>query len=192
MLTSAAVLLFLLTAPERAEEDPVVRAEAGDWGMFFRFGGLSTLTASNPTRDINGVMATQVGLRAVLTDELILPFFFGTGFRTVDPDGSRSAQTDVGADVGAGLEYHFRVWRRISPFIAFSLGLGMTDPTGPGNFLFGLGAGPGMGVEYYVADRVSLIAQYLLTFQLEIAPDEYTGISFSTLSGGALTLVFYF
>ena len=49
-----------------------------------------------------------------------------------------------------------------------------------------------MGIEYYVADRVSLIAQYFLTFQANIAPDRFTGISFTTLSGGAMNLVFYF
>ena len=66
------------------------------------------------------------------------------------------------------------------------------EPSGNTNTTIGIGLGPTMGIECYVADRVSLIAQYFLTFQANIAPDRFTGISFTTLSGGAMNLVFYF
>lgn len=172
-------------------ENPVVRAVEGNWGMFFRFGGLSTMAAIGESRDINGLLVTQVGLRRVFSDGWIVPFYAGTGVRLLAPDGGGDPVVDGGLDVGAGFEYHFREWRRISPFVGLSGGLGFSAGDDE-DVVVGLGVGPTLGVEYYVADRVSLIAQYMLTLQLEIVPDEYTGFSFNTLSGGALTLVFYF
>ncbi|MCC7384295.1 MAG: hypothetical protein IT384_20790 [Deltaproteobacteria bacterium] len=179
-------------ATASADEVPVVRAREGDWGMFFRFGGLSTLTASNNTRDLNGMLVTQVGMRAVLDDAWVVPFSFGSGVRSVNPEGLSDAAVDVGLDLGVGFEYHFRIWRRISPFVGLGLGFGLGDPEGRNNFVLGFGLGPSMGIEYYIADRVSLIAQYLLTFQVEVSPENYTGLSLNTLAGGAATLVFYF
>lgn len=179
-------------ATASADEDPVVRAQEGDWGMFFRFGGLSTLTASNNTRDLNGMLVTQVGMRAVINDAWVVPFSFGTGVRSVNPEGLSDAAVDVGLDLGVGFEYHFRIWRRISPFVGLGVGFGFGDPEGNNNLVLGFGLGPSMGIEYYIADRVSLIAQYLLTFQVEVSPENYTGLSLNTLAGGAATLVFYF
>jgi hypothetical protein len=172
-------------------ENPVVRAVEGNWGMFFRFGGLSTMAAIGESRDINGLLVTQVGMRRVFADGWIVPFYAGTGVRLLAPDGGGDPVVDGGLDAGVGFEYHFREWRRISPFVGLSGGLGFSAGDDE-DVVVGLGVGPTLGVEYYVADRVSLIAQYMLTLQLEIVPDEYTGVSFNTLSGGALTLVFYF
>lgn len=181
-------------AHARAEDPelPAVRAVEGNWGMFFRFGGLATLDAGNNTRQVNNLLLTQIGMRAVVTDELIVPFYFGAGFSHISAANSNATITDVGFDMGAGFEYHFRVWRRISPFVGGGVGLSILEPSGDTNTTIGIGLGPTMGIEYYVADRVSLIAQYFLTFQANIAPDRFTGISFTTLSGGAMNLVFYF
>ena len=190
-----AMILMALTSTAPAENPdlPVVRAVKDDWGMFFRFGGLASMTAGNNTRDVNNLLVTQVGMRAVVSDTVIVPFYFGTGLRVLTAaNGSDQSATDVGMDAGVGFEYHFRVWRRISPFVGASIGVGFAEPTGDDNTVVGIGLGPSLGVEYYIADRVSLIAQYLLTFQLEIQPDRFTGVSLNTLSGGALNLVFYF
>lgn len=173
----------------------VVRAEAGDFGMFFRFGGLGTLAATNNTRNVNALVITQVGLRMVLSEQLIIPMFLGLGLRSVDQP-NMDANTDFGFDAGAGIEYHFRIWRRISPFVGASLGFGGSDPSGDNNGTWTIGLGPTAGVEYYVADRVSLTAQYLLTFQIDRsgtgADSHATGVSFQTLAGGAMNLSFYF
>lgn len=160
--------------------------------MFFRFGGLGTMSASNNTRLINGLMLTQTGLRIVASESHVFPVFFGGGYRLVSPRLGDS-EGDWGMDVGGGYEYHFRIWRRISPFVGFQLGVGISDPTGEENLVLGVGFGPTMGIEYYIADRVSLIAQYLLNFQVELVPsDEFAAFSVNTLAGGALNLVFYF
>jgi hypothetical protein len=68
-----------------------------------------------------------------------------------------------------------------------------------------VGLGPILGVEYYIADRVSLTAMYMLVIQ--IAHQEQPGaagpfgptdsnnlttFSFSTMAGGALNLTYYF
>ncbi len=185
-------------AAEGAEQDhPIVRAKEDDWGMFFRFGGLATLLASNNTRNVNSLLVTQVGIKAVLSEKLMIPFFFGTGVRHISEDDGNDSQTDFGLDIGVGVEYHFRIWHRISPFIGGSLGFGISDPTGDSNMVIGIGIGPNLGVEYYVADRVSLAAQYLLVFQFENGqPPGSTGklttVQLSTLSGGAMNLNFYF
>src|SRR5262249_17285048 len=72
----------------RANQDApvVVRAEEGDWGMFFRFGGLSTLLAGNNTRTVRALTVTQVGIEKVLGDDWQLPFFFGAGLRNNSPN----------------------------------------------------------------------------------------------------------
>lgn len=177
--------------------EPVVRAAAGDYGMFFRFGGLASLLASGNTRNVNSLLLTQVGMKKVLSDDLMIPFYFGTGVRHISEDAGNDSATDFGIDLGAGIEWHFRTWRRISPFIGASLGLAILDPDGDDNHTIGVGIGPNVGVEYYVADRLSLTAMYLLTFQFENgAPlgsnDKLTTIQLSTLSGGAMNLTFYF
>jgi hypothetical protein len=173
--------------------EPVIRAVEGDWGLFFRFGGLATLLATNNTRTIPGrtLAITQIGVYKVLPDEWQIPFFVGVGFRNNSPEVG-DAQTDWGLDIGVGIEKHFRVWRRISPFIGAAVGVGLQDPTGPSNLRAGFGIGPVVGVEYYVADKVSLTAQYLLTFQFESQTTNHKAIELSTAAGGALNLTFYF
>ena len=180
--------------PKAHVEDPdmpVVRADAEDWSMFFRFGGLATMLAGNNTRTIDALMVTQVGMKYVPSEDTRIPFFLGFGIRHNAPDGGSGA-TDWGFDLGAGYEWHFRIWRRISPFFGLNGGLGLADPDGNNNLVFGLGLGPTMGVEYFIADRMSLTAQYLMTFQLEIQPEDHVAFQFSTLAGGALNLSWYF
>lgn len=187
--------IVFATSPASAQDSadmPVVRAQEGDWGMFFRFGGLSTLLAEGNSRNVGGLLLSQVGFKKVLSEESQIPFYMGAGFRLIDPDGPGDNATDVGLDIGGGWEYHFRIWRRISPFVGVTFGIGFTNPTGDDNTTIGLGFGPIAGVEYFVADRVSLTAQYILSVQFEVVPDSFTAVQFSTLAGGAMNLTFYF
>jgi hypothetical protein len=98
--------------------------------------------------------------------------------------------------LGGGFEYHFRIWRRISPFLGASLGLYFEDPSGENNLRFGVDLGPNLGVEYYIADRLSLSAQYLLAIQILNAQSgqdiSNTSFIFRTLAGGAMNLTYYF
>lgn len=183
--------------------EPVVRAHAGDWGMTFRFGGLGTLFATGNTRpsDVTGrsgtnVLLTQVGLKKVIDETWMIPIYFGAGMRRLALDDvadiSRDAETDWGFDVGAALEYHFRIWRRISPYIGLNLGLGYSNPSGDDNARFGVGLGPIVGVEYYVFDHVSLQASYMMNLQIERVFGAGTTTQLATQAGGALNLTFYF
>jgi hypothetical protein len=204
----------LRAASEAAMPDgsPVVRATGGQLGMFFRFGGLATLFASGSSRAVPGsssgsssstatepLLLTQVGLKFVSSERLMIPIYVGSSVRVVSPE-SGANRTDWGLDFGAGLEFHFRIWRRISPFAGLMLGLGFSDPSGENNRIIGFGIGPILGVEYYIADRVSLSAQYQLTLQVvgEDRPSGSSGSSstttfmFQSQAGGAMTLSYYF
>jgi hypothetical protein len=197
--------------PEPAMPDgsPVVRATAGNMGLFFRFGGLANLFATGNSRTVSSgaagseaLVLTQVGMKFVRDEHWIFPIYFGSSLRLSSPEKGNS-RTDWGLDLGGGFEYHFRIWRRISPFVGASLGLGLTDPSGDNNFIFGLGFGPALGVEYYIGDRVSLAAMYLLALQVAyqqvrdatsypVSSTSTTGFSFQTLAGGSLYLTYYF
>ncbi|MFH2010003.1 MAG: hypothetical protein ABI333_25630 [bacterium] len=193
-------------APDRpgsaqSKASPVVRAVAGNWGMFFRFGGLATLDHGNNTRSVDGLLLTQVGFRYVVTEKIIIPLYFSLGVRFIKPPDNTMDDTESwGMEFGTGIEYHFRIWRRISPFIAFNVGLGVIEPAGDANMTFGIGFGPAMGVEYYIGDRVSITVQYMMTLQIEIqqtpngmgGADEYKTVQFSTIAGGALNITYYF
>jgi hypothetical protein len=180
--------------PHGGEEMPAVRAEAGNIGMYFRFGGLASLAHSNNTRTIGPLVFTQVGMKFVFSETWMLPVYFGTGLRVDSPDEGDSA-TNWGIDLGAGFEYHFRIWRRISPFLGVSLGINMEDPTMEDNLRFGFGVGPSLGVEYYIADRLSVTAMYMFVIQLNYQDDpanSVTTFSMQTLAGGALNITYYF
>ncbi|MCK6545231.1 hypothetical protein L6R52_05130 [Myxococcota bacterium] len=194
--------MITVGAPARAAADdaaePVVRAASGDWGLFFRVAGLDALALGNNERDVGGLRLVQVGAKVVLSEELMIPFYFGTGLRSISEDGEDQSQSDFGIDLGVGVEWHFRTWRRISPFVGAHLGFGLVDPSGDENTNYGFGIGPSIGVEYYVADRLSLMAQYMLVFQLDSREQPGLGagtlqtVQLSTLAGGALNLTFYF
>jgi len=194
------------TAPTRAAKkpstaSPVVRAVAGNWGMFFRFGGLASLDHGNNTRSVDGLLLTQVGFRYVVSEKVIIPMYFSLGVRLIKPpDDTVDDDRSWGLEMGSGIEYHFRIWRRISPFIAFNLGLGVSEPNGASNRAFGIGFGPAMGVEYYIADRVSLTVQYMMALQIEIQQtpsgmgdtEKWQTVQFSTIAGGAVNITYYF
>ncbi|MCB9647095.1 MAG: outer membrane beta-barrel protein [Deltaproteobacteria bacterium] len=189
-------------APATNRDEPVVRAHEGDWGMTFRFGGLGTLFATGNTRatDTQGgstnVLLTQVGLKKVIDETWMVPIYFGAGMRrrAVDSVGGVNidSATDWGFDVGAAIEYHFRIWRRISPYVGFGFGLGYSNPAGDDNGRFGVGMGPILGVEYYVFDHVSLQASYMMNLQIERSFGDETNTLLATQAGGALNLTFYF
>jgi hypothetical protein len=203
-------------APRRPDAgDPVERAACGDLGFFFRFGGLATLEATGNSRAVgqSAVVLTQVGFKLVRGEDWMFPIYFGTGVR-VDhstastttggtTNNSTSSATDVGLDLGAGFEYHFRIRKRISPFVGATVGFTYTNPSGKSNDVYGVGFGPTFGVEYYLADRVSLTAQYLVTFQVAYekasasvagatVTSSVTSYAFQTLAGGAMNLTYYF
>jgi hypothetical protein len=200
--------------PQRSNEmniaaGPVVRAAAGDLGIAFRFGGLATLDASGNSRAVgqSAVVLTQVGLKVVLNERWMLPLYFGTGVRVNSVSasaytGASATTTDAGLDIGAGVEHHFRIWRRISPFAGASIGLTYSNPSGSSNDIIGFGAGAFLGIEYYIADRVSLAGQYMVAFQIahqsgssslsDTPTAAATSFAFQTLAGGALTLTCYF
>jgi hypothetical protein len=187
--------------PHAGDLSPVVRAHAGNVGLFFRFGGLATLQASGNARAVApGFLLTQVGAKFVKNEHWIFPVYFGTALRLQSASpaaGASSTSGDVGLEAGGGLEYHFRIWRRISPFLGFTGGLAYLNPSGSDDWTIGFGFGPGLGVEYYIADRVSLTAQYMAVLQiasqkLGAAGGSLTQVVFQTLAGGALNLTCYF
>jgi len=212
MLRLSAVLLanlLLFTGPALAQDEPrayhnaraaadadspVVRATGGNIGMYFQFGGLAALLHSNTPRNIGNVLIFErVGLKFAFSEKLMLPVWFGTGLRVNSPNRADSSGT-WGIDLGAGLEYHFRIWRRISPFIGGAFGINVADPSGSTNAHVGIGLGPVMGIEYYIGDRLSLTAQYMFVIGIEYqdAPDAVTSFSFQTRAGGALNITYYF
>ncbi|MBW2734744.1 MAG: hypothetical protein JRH20_20345 [Deltaproteobacteria bacterium] len=177
---------------------PAVRAEAGQWGMLFRFGGLAALTHAGNTRPVGSTVMTHVGLKKVLSENWMVPFYFGMSLGMRSPENLPSS-TDFGFEGGGGIEYHFRIWRRISPFIGATAGLFYVNPAGDDNWTLGFGVGPQVGVEYYIADRLSLTAMYMFSINLAVQkspgfPDSTTttGFGMETLAGGALTMTYYF
>jgi hypothetical protein len=182
--------------PKNPVDGPVVRAEGGNIGMYFLFGGLAGLTHSNVDRNIGALVFNRVGVKFVFSEKWMLPIWFGTGLRvdSVDAPGV-DATTDWGIDLGAGFEYHFRIWRRISPFFGAGIGFDIQDETGSDNIRFGMGLGPTLGVEYYIGDRLSLSALYMFIIQLVYQDNpaaSTTTFGFSTLAGGAVTITYYF
>jgi len=200
LFTTGLLVTLLLLSPSASGEtgassDPVVRAAAGDWGMFFRAGGLANLTleqdAMNVSGGSDGLLVTQVGLRPVITEHWIIPFHVGMGVRFLSPDVG-DTRTDFGLLAGVGVEYHFRIWRRISPFVGGGFNIGMDDPSGGGNWAFMIGLAPTLGIEYYIGDRVSLLLQYLMSFDFTFQDGGTSMRVFNTRAGGALSIAFYF
>jgi hypothetical protein len=200
MRVHALVLCSLLAAaPAGAQEhsvrddSPVVRASRGDIGMFFKFAGLATLGVDNPAPDVAGFIYHQVGLKFALTRRWMLPVFFGVGVNVHSGDNATLGKdVDWGLMLGTGFEYHFRIWRRISPFVGATIGFEFNDPRGSGNFRFATALGPQLGVEFFWADRSSLTAYYEMQLRVVRLQDAYTDVSLRTAAGGGLILTFYF
>ncbi len=174
-----------------ADASPVVIAEGGNMGMAFRFGGLANLSTDGNVRLLaNSFPLTQVGLKYVASRTLHFPFFFGAGARKVD-DGPGDDEDIWGLDFGFGIEMHFSIWRRISPYVGGVVSFGFVNSDG--GLTGGVGLGPVLGVEYFIADRVSLSAQYGLTLQfVTFQGGDQSTLQFGTLANGAATLTFYF
>ena len=187
-------------------DSPVVRAngEEGNMGLFFRFGGLATMTATGDSVDGNqSAINTQLGIKFVMSESIMLPLFFGMAI-TMDKTGDGDPSNNFSMDLGAGLEYHFRIWRRLSPFFGAMLKLGFYDPTGEDNLAVRFHVGPTIGIEYYIADRVSLSAAYMLMISvvasavgtdntvLDFDMKTDSGFDVAASSGGEMTLTFYF
>ena len=173
---------------------PAVRAKKGNMGMFFRFAGLGTMAVSGESSPSAAVLMNEVGIKIVFSETFMLPIFFGMGLNLNTPSEGDSS-SNWAMHLGAGMEYHFRIWRRFSPFLGGSLKFGFSDKTGEDNMYFAMSMGPTLGIEYYIADRLSLAAQYL--FMIQIAHQDSSSITvttfqMSTLSGGALTITGYF
>jgi hypothetical protein len=180
-------------APSADEDEPVVRAESGNLGMFFLFGGLATLLHTNDGKSAGGLVFQRVGMEYVLSQNLRIPFWFGTGLELTSPDQGDSS-TDWGMEIGGGIEYHFRIWRRISPYVGGTLGIGVGNPSGPDNVDIEFSLGPMFGVEYYIGDRVSLSAQYELNIDIgyEDSANATTTFGYRTEAGGSVGITYYF
>ncbi len=170
----------------------VRRAEQGDWGMQFTFGGLAPLSIAG-VRDhgVNRLLMTELGFRR-LTENFIIPFSIGAGVFHHNPE-TGSSQNDAGIAASVGLLKPFRVWRRISPYAGGMLHLHYLDPTGDNNWLVNFSIGPVIGTEFYIGDRVSLLFQG----QFDIGANIFDGLTqvraaTSIAAGGQTGLVFYF
>ncbi len=198
-------------------DSPVVRAngEEGNMGLFFRFGGLATMTATGDQQKANATtLNTQLGLKFVMSESIMIPLFFGMGIAMNKTGADDSTSTGFSMDLGTGVEYHFRIWRRLSPFFGAIMKLGFYDALSStsadpkaDDLSIHFHIGPTIGVEYYIADRVSLAAAYMLMISLTaknvnsdadsdpaITFDMTTkdGLDVAAKSGGYLTLCFYF
>lgn len=185
------------TAPKvivAADDSPVVRAAAGNWAMTFTFGGLGSLSANGILDQKAGnLLFTEVGFRAVLSS-ITIPFSVGLGLANVTTrTGPSSSNTDIGLSFTGGVLKSFRVWRRIAPYFGGTFHFSYLDPNGDNNWVIGLSIGPVLGIEYYIADRVSLLAQATFQFGVGITdPQAAIGVGSTISGGGQLGLVFYF
>ena len=85
------------------------------------------------------------------------------------------------------------VWRRIAPYFGGLFHFSYLDPSGDNNWIIGLSIGPVLGIEYYIADRVSLLAQGTFQFGFSLTdPQAAIGLGSAISGGGQLGLVFYF
>ncbi len=177
-----------------ADDSPVVRAAPNNWAMTFAFGGLGSLTANGILDQKAGnLLFTEIGFRAVLSS-VTIPFSVGLGLaNTSSLKGPSASATDVGLSFTGGVLKSFRVWRRIAPYFGGLFHFSYLDPSGDNNWLIGLSIGPVLGIEYYIADRVSLLAQGTFQFGVNLTdPAAAIGIGSAISGGGQLGLVFYF
>jgi hypothetical protein len=184
-------------APAAAPADPtapVVRVQGGEWGFSWVFGGLATLSTTGPTRSYPDprvtLSVTEVAVRYALSEVWRIKFGAGTLLAVAKPDGG-DASTNWGMALHGGFEYHFRIWRRISPFLGARMGFSMLDPSGEANWVFGIGLGPQIGIEYFIADRVSLAMLYQFMIEFQLSDPQFNFIM-ATSAGGSLALTVYF
>lgn len=187
------------TRPVAARVDPdaddpavIIRPHDGHWGMHFTFGGLAPMSIAglNDIR-INRLMFSELGVRRAFKNGWALPFSAGVGWVNNNPEAG-DAETDVGLSVSIGVRKSFRVWRRIAPYTGGDARVTYVDPTGPERFVT-IALGPNLGIEYFVADRVSLLLQGDLSVALGISDGAIqTDVATHVSGGGQMGLVFYF
>jgi hypothetical protein len=176
---------------------PVVTAQEGQWAFLFRFGGLAPLSFRGVNDFIVEPAATGVGLTSQLFTEFgmrkvlkrfSIPFWVGLAMvNDSTRTGVSTSNTSFGLSGGVGLQYTFRAWRRIAPYVGGFGQLQFIDPTGDANWLLGFALGPVLGVEYYIADRVSLFAQGQFALGVAIADASARVIMGPTMSMGGNT-----
>lgn len=177
-----------------AADDPVVRAAEGNWALAFQFAGLGTMF-HNSTGALapSGFLINQVAIKSVIDEDLMVLAYLGAGMQLL---AGPARSTDWGLTFGGGATYHFRIWRRISPFVGGTGGFAFSDPNGNNNFVFAFNLQPVLGVEYYIADRLSLSASYMLALLLAVSEVPGSSAQFlfavTTAAGGALTVAYYF
>ncbi len=214
-LPTACFLALLFTTTARAQEptssppsdpaaaasagstaSPVVTAQEGQWAFLFRFGGLAPFsfdgvndfsvepaTATGPA----GQLFTEFGMRKVLK-RFSIPFWAGLAMvNDSTRSGATNSNTSFGLSGGVGLQYTFRAWRRIAPYVGGFTQIQFIDPTGPANWLLGFSLGPVLGVEYYIADRLSLFAQGQFALGVGIADTTARVLLGPTMSMGGNT-----
>lgn len=180
-------------SPDDDDPSAVIRPHAGHWGMHFSFGGLAPMSIGG-LNDVRAgrLMFTELGVRRAFDNGWALPFSAGVGWVGHNPDEDE-AQNDAGLSISIGVRKSFRVWRRIAPYTGGDVRVMYADPEGDDNRRVGLAFGPNLGIEYFVADRVSLLLQGDLTLALTFAEQAVTTDLATRVSGGGqMGLVFYF
>ena len=176
-------------APRKNAERPVVRANGKNMGMFFKFGGFATMSAVGEAKTTNALITNEVGVKLVFSEKFMLPIFFGMGVAVTKLEGADESDTDWNMSLGVGVEYHFKIWRRISPFLGGIFKFGFSDPAGDAEsgkgLEFRVDLGPALGIEYYIADRISLTASYMFLIGIAWADSKYTKFGIGTKSAGA-------
>lgn len=176
------------------DTQPVVRAAPGNWGMTFIFGGLGPLSVAGlgdqPLAD--GLIFTEIGVRRVFK-RFVLPFSFGAGIAHRKRDGVDRPEVAAGVSASIAILKGFRVWRRIAPYFGGFLHTHYVDAPGPDNWLVNVSVGPILGIEYYLADRVSLYGQGIISIGPNITRQSVQMVAhFAMAAGGQLGLTFYF
>ncbi len=148
-------------------------------------GGLNDVSAGR-------LMFSELGVRRAFDNGWALPFSAGVGWVQYNPDEG-DTEHDAGVSVSIGVRKSFRVWRRIAPYTGGDVRVTYVDPNGSDNRLVGLSFGPNLGIEYFVANRVSLLLQGDLTLALAFSEGAVqTDLATRVSGGGQMGLVFYF
>ena len=161
--------------------------------MQFTFGGLAPMSVAGiDDFTVDRLLFSELGVRRALPRGWAIPFSVGIGVFHQDPAQGED-ETDVGLSASVGFRRSFRVWRRIAPYFGADLRVTYLDPAGTNDWLVGLSLGPNLGIEYFFADRASLLLQGDISVNLNI----YDGLvqvrtATQVSGGGQMGLVFYF
>lgn len=184
-------------APDGAnppDTQPVLRAAPGNWGMTFIFGGLGPLSVAGLGDQPlgNGMIFTEIGVRRVFK-RVVVPFSFGAGISHRTRPGGARPETAAGISASIAVLKGFRVWRRIAPYFGGFLHAHYLDAPGPDNWLVNVSVGPILGIEYFLADRVSLYGQGVISIGPDLTKQAVHFTARAVMAaGGQLGLTFYF